>query len=159
LNATPIRKLVIGADSYFGPGSGLGALDYGHLGPLRLIAGAGFHLPVQLPAPFVWELHISALIDIPRLGVSLAEPPGAGVLEIALTAGQKAEVIGIASAGIGPLAPSIGFRFLDVPAGAGLMFLGLSLLPLVDYIAAAPPGPSPATVRTRRPPSRRASAS
>lgn len=134
MSAAPVRKLLISAGHYFGPGSGLGALMYLPLGEQRPILGTTLRLPIRLPAPFLWELHLTA--DLPcQVEVALTAAPGAPGLA-ALSPGRRSEVIGVTTPSRGDPALALDFTLMRKDGGSGgLHFLGLSLLSLQDFVS------------------------
>lgn len=135
MTVTAARKLFLAAGGYYGPGSGLGALETGALGEMRPVLAQRILLPVEMPEPFVWELHLSASVDLPDFRLSFSGGPE---LQTRLYAGRRSEVTGVAASAPGR-ARALSFR-LDPATPAGtVQFLGLSLMSLHDSLATAGP--------------------
>ena len=130
VSVPPIKKLNFPAGQAFGPLSGLGALEWGSQGDMRRILGARIDLPIALPAPFLWELHLIALEDVPLLHLTLAG--AAAPCEIRLIAGQRTEALGAVQTRPGQPAPRLSFTLS--PGIVQIYFLGLSLLPLGAWL-------------------------
>ena len=124
----PIKKLVLSAGQAFGPLSGLGALDYGPLGAMRLVLGPLLHLPVAMPAPFLWELHLTVPEDLPPLQLTLLGD--AAALTVPCRAGHRTEVLGAVHPQPGQETRRLSFTFGPDEVQGQIWFLGLSLLPL-----------------------------
>lgn len=134
-----MKKLHFGASQYFGPVSGLGALDHGPLGELRPVLGQRLRLPLSLPAPFLWELHLTALVQPVTLHLGLLGAGGEPATEVRLIPGRRVEAVGVAAPlGTDPVR-ALDFLIFDRLTPGQLGFLGLSVLPLVDHIAPAAP--------------------
>jgi len=94
MNLPPIKKLILPAGQAFGPLSGLGPLEHGPFGDMRRVMGPRIVCPIAFPAPFLWELHLTAFARPPRLHLTLDGDAAAS--EIRLPAGQRVEALGVA---------------------------------------------------------------
>ena len=129
------RKLFLAAGGYYGPNSGLGALESGPLGEMRPVLSCRIRLPALMAEPFVWELHLSATEDLPSFRLSLAGGPE---LQARLYAGRRSEVTGVAASEPGR-GRSLEFLLDKATPFGSVQFLGLSLLSLHDSLAPAGP--------------------
>lgn len=132
MTAQPIKKLYLPAGQAFGPLSGLGPLEYAANGAMRLVLDLRIDLPLAMPAPFLWELQLTAPEEVPPLHVTLDgdETP----LTVLCRPGQRTDVMGA----VHPR-PGLAIRKLTFTLGPEAMqgqiwFLGLSLLPLGDWL-------------------------
>ena len=132
MQVQPIKKLTLPAGQAFGPLSGLGALDYAAHGAMRLVLGQRIDLPLAMPAPFLWEMHLTAPEDIPPLLVTLEgdETP----LTVLCRPGQRAEVLGAVHPRPGLATRNLSFTFGPDAAAGQIWFLGLSVLPLGPWL-------------------------
>lgn len=140
-----MKKLHFGAGNYFGPVSGLGALDHGPLGDLRPVLGQRLRLPLSLPAPFLWELHLTGTTQPLTLRLALLGGGSEPATELRLLPGRRVEAVGLAMPQGADPVRGLDFLLIDrvIPGQVG--FLGLAILPLVDHIvppAALPSAPS-----------------
>lgn len=132
-----VKKLHFGASHYFGPVSGLGALDHGPLGDQRPVLGQRLRLPLSLPAPFLWELHLTATIQALTVRLGLLGGGAEPATEVRLIPGRRVEALGLAAPlGADPVR-ALDFLVFDRVIPGQIGFLGLSVLPLVDHIASA----------------------
>lgn len=148
MHLPPIKKLILPAGQAFGPLSGLGPLEHGPFGAMRRVLGRRIVCPIACPAPFLWELHLTAFALLPRLHLTL--DGDAAPSEIRLPEGQRVEALGVAHPRPGVDARRLSFTLVpdlpaDLPADPAadppsdpaadlpdlqLWFLGLALLPL-----------------------------
>jgi hypothetical protein len=132
LTAHPIKKLHLTAGQSFGPLSGLGPLDNGAHGAMRLVTGLRLDLPIAMPTPFLWELQLTSTAELPPLQVTLAgdETP----LALLCRPGLRADVMGAVHPRSGRSRRKLGFIFGPDAAQGQIWFLGLTLLPLGDWL-------------------------
>lgn len=132
MSAYPIKKLHLPAGQSFGPLSGLGPLDLGAHGAMRLVTGLRVDLPVAMPAPFLWEMQLTTSAELPPLRVTLAgdETPVA----LLCRPGLRADVMGAVHPRPGLSRRKLSFSFGPDEAQGQIWFLGLSLLPLGDWL-------------------------
>jgi hypothetical protein len=128
VSAQPIKKLTLPAGQAFGLQSGLGPLEHGPLGSMRRILGPRLTLPIALPAPFLWELHLAAFDGAPLVHLTLDGDSAPLILR--LPAGQRTEALGAVHPSPGRQIRRLSFTLAPDLPETQIFFLALSLLPL-----------------------------